>query len=251
MRHHGQRYSWNVVATNEGGKTEGEAGPWTFEIVNAPTPGQCLNTENMDWNTSGATHWFAQSDVTHDGEWAMQSGNIGDGETSALQTTVQGPGVVEFWWRVSSQQEADYLNFYCGDELKGGISGEAQAGDGWIEESFHVPAGQNLLAWKYEKDGSTSAGEDSGWLDQVRWQPIDSIRYPVSGFDDKYVAFYLWDQSQKEWNYLSVEKGPTSVTVENLAPDVWYWLCVMEYNINSGSWSLVHGSWIGSIELAE
>jgi hypothetical protein len=46
------------------------------------------------------------------------------------------------------------------------ISGEVD----WQQKSFPVPAGPQLLEWRYSKDADVSAGKDTGWLDEVRFE---------------------------------------------------------------------------------
>jgi hypothetical protein len=47
--------------------------------------------------------------LSHD---AAQSGSIGDNGQSWMQTTVSGPGIIRFYWKVSSQLGSDYLRFF-------------------------------------------------------------------------------------------------------------------------------------------
>jgi hypothetical protein len=44
------------------------------------------------------------------------------------------------------------------------ISGEI----GWTQQSFTLPSGPQVVRWQYAKDPSGSAGQDTGWVDQVK-----------------------------------------------------------------------------------
>jgi hypothetical protein len=68
----------------------------------AQTLGEALNATNLTWTTSGDAAWFAQTNASHDGIAAAQSGLIAVGQRSALQTAVTGPGTLSFWWRETS-----------------------------------------------------------------------------------------------------------------------------------------------------
>ncbi|HTD65778.1 MAG TPA: polysaccharide lyase family 7 protein, partial [Candidatus Limnocylindria bacterium] len=73
-----------------------------------------LDTTGLTWTTNGSPAWFGQTNVNHDGSDSAQSGAIGHSKTTSMQTTVQGPGTVSFWWKVSSQPSDDRLLFYVG-----------------------------------------------------------------------------------------------------------------------------------------
>jgi len=242
LRRPGRTFWWQIVATNEAGSATG--GPWSFTTLNEETIEEALGTVNLDWNTSGAEEWFVQTDVTHDGISAMQSGTIAAGQESVLETTVVGPGTISFWWRVSSEANADFLNFYTNDSLQTGISGMAGSGDGWIHESIPIDRGTQRLTWTYEKNGSGVGGDDTGWLDEVQWQSDNIIAFPLSGFNGKWIAFYLWDNTDQIWIPLGQEFGPEELLIHNIKPERWYWLSVMEYDATTKTWSPVHGSWI-------
>lgn len=59
------------------------------------------------WTLSGESNWFSQSSETQSGETALQSGSVGHNQVSGLQTTVQGPGELSFFWKASTEQARD------------------------------------------------------------------------------------------------------------------------------------------------
>jgi alpha-tubulin suppressor-like RCC1 family protein len=144
-----------------------------------------LNATNLAWTTSANAPWFAQNHVTHDGDVAAQSGPIGHNQQSTLETTVVGPGLLSFWWKVSSEEGYDGLWFRV-DALNGAtwISGERD----WQQFTYPVPAGTHTLRWTYTKDATVSAGQDAAWLDQVIFTPAVPLaltaprRLPGGGF---------------------------------------------------------------------
>ena len=143
---------------------------WLDQVVFAPSLPQALDTPNLVWTTSGNAAWAGQMLVTHDGVDAAQSGPITHEQLCTIETTVTGPGLLSFWWKVSSEANCDYLAFLMdGVEQTGiaGISGEVD----WQQKSLLVPAGTHTLRWVYSKDFSQSVGADAGWLDQVVFAP--------------------------------------------------------------------------------
>ena len=154
--------SYRVVAANRMGIVTSEAA--TLSVV-LPVAG--LDSSGLTWTTSGDAPWFDQTNITHNGNPTAQSGHIGDSQHSTLQTFVNGPGTLTFWWKVSSEQYYDYLNFYIDGELQAAISGEVD----WQSKTLAIQPGLQKLTWTYAKDPTISVGLDAGWLSQVSFVP--------------------------------------------------------------------------------
>jgi sugar lactone lactonase YvrE len=163
---------WLVVSNKFGAATSQVA------TLSLKLPGDALGQPAWEWTSYGQGGWFSQSQTTHDGEKALQSGRIGGSQRSVLQTTVVGPGLLSFWWRVSSEEGGDYLRFYLNGAEVAAISGET----GWEQRSFGVAAGGAILEWAYEKDFLLDGGQDAGWVDDVAFGPAYPVitRQPVS-----------------------------------------------------------------------
>jgi hypothetical protein len=119
-------------------------------------------------SSKGSSQWFSQTNVSHDGVHAAQSGFIGDGTASSMRLWTAGPVAVSFWWRTSSETNSDVLRFSAGGVVLTNISGET----GWRECSVVTPPGNQLLSWTYAKDDAGSDGEDTAWVDQVVIKPV-------------------------------------------------------------------------------
>jgi Leucine-rich repeat (LRR) protein len=140
----------------------------TSVAIPASFGSQFLNSPNLSWSTWGDAQWFGETTITHDGISAAQSGHITDSQESWLGTSVTGPGRLTFWWRVSSELNFDFLQFYINNNFQTNqLSGEVN----WQQQTFNVPAGTNFLRWRYVKDQDTSHGTDAGWLDEVSFTP--------------------------------------------------------------------------------
>jgi hypothetical protein len=128
-----------------------------------------LDASNFVWTTTGAAVWFGQTNVTHDGVDAVQSGGIGALQESILQTTVatNWSGRYTFWWKVSSEAFFDTLEFRINGVSQTSISGEQD----WQFMSIPVSAATNVLQWRYSKDANGSAGQDTAWVDQFAFVP--------------------------------------------------------------------------------
>ena len=132
----------------------------TFMV--APPLADALDTAFVV-TTGGNNSWFGQSTTTHDQVDAAQAGTIGDGQSSWMETTTTGPQSGSFWWKVSSEDGYDFLRFSIDGVVQYEISSEVA----WTQVSFTLPPGTHTLRWTYEKDGSGSAGQDTGWVDQI------------------------------------------------------------------------------------
>jgi len=141
-----------------------------------------LDATDLVWTTggTGGVGWAYEAqdvfggDNTFDGVNSARSGHVGDNGESWIQTTVVGPGTISFWWQAFSEPDADWLEFYIDSTLQASISGALpQNPSGWEYGSFPVPAGTNVLKWRYVKDyGFTGGTLDCAWVDQVRYVTV-------------------------------------------------------------------------------
>jgi len=116
--------------------------------------------------TGSAWRWFGQTTTYYYGGDAAQSADIDDGGESYMYINVDGPGTIQFYWKVSSESGYDYLEFYDETNRLDRISGSV----GWASKEFDITTpGLRRLEWKYTKNGSVSSGSDCGWVDYVRW----------------------------------------------------------------------------------
>ncbi len=134
-----------------------------------PTPANPLS-EALDtalsFTTGGSADWFSQTTTSrYDGD-AARSGDISHSQDSWMQTTISGKGTVKFYWKVSSEEDFDFLEFYIGGELQEKISGSVN----WQQKTYtFYTSGSHTLEWRYIKDGSVGSGSDCGWVDKVEW----------------------------------------------------------------------------------
>jgi alpha-tubulin suppressor-like RCC1 family protein len=141
--------------------------------------GVALNDTNLNWTTTGDAKWFGETNITHDGISAAQSGDIGPFQDTILQTTIVTniDGTVLFWWKVSSEPDFDFLEFRINGSVQASISGDVD----WQRLSIPLSAGTNVLLWHYYKNSIYSSGLDAGWVDQFTVAPNPVItRQPES-----------------------------------------------------------------------
>lgn len=121
-------------------------------------------------STTGTADWTVQANEVYRGATALRSGKISNDASTWLETTVEGPGELSFWWKASSESVYfDFLDISVDGDTQGQIGG---MGLGWEEKRVLVKGkGPHTIRWTYQKDGSASSGEDCGWLDALSWTP--------------------------------------------------------------------------------
>jgi hypothetical protein len=130
-----------------------------------PTDGfESGDFSKLAWSFAGNLPWVVQTNVVASGQFAAGSGAIGDSQSSSLLLNMTFvAGNCSFDYRVSSEQDFDFLNFYVDGNLLQQWSGEA----GWATYVFPVSQGTHTLEWTYTKDFSGSAGLDAAFIDNV------------------------------------------------------------------------------------
>ena len=147
-----------------------------------PTPaislGEALDNESLSWTTGYDFSWFGQANTYYYGGAAAQSGHITDNQCSWLRTTVNGPGTLTFYWKVSCEigmLPYDSLEFYIDKSYQEDIWGSVD----WKQETYRIDDGVHTVGWEYCKDSSVSSGSDCGWLDKVVFTP--GLTTPITG----------------------------------------------------------------------
>jgi len=132
-------------------------------VYSTQTLKEALDSE-LEFTTGGNSSWFPQTSTYYfDGD-AAESGGISDDESTWIKTSVKGPGIISFYWRVDSEA-GDYLSFYIDGVLRARISGNTS----WEQKIYEVGPGLHELKWVYAKDFAGSYGEDCGWIDRVEF----------------------------------------------------------------------------------
>ena len=130
----------------------------------------------------GGSCWQHQTSTSYYGGDSARGYFTWDDSFEDMGTTVTGPGVLSFYWKVSCEQNYDFLSFLINGQEVDLITGEVD----WTQRSFALPAGSVNLKWRYSKDYSYSGGEDSGWVDKVVWVPDEDSDGLSDGWETQY-----------------------------------------------------------------
>ncbi len=125
------------------------------------------------WYDGGDAFWTISTENPYEGIYSARSGNILANQQSELiiPCAVHNPDSISFYYKVSSEQDNDFLRFYIDGVKKGEWSGTTNTG--WNKASYTVQAGPQEYKWVYEKNGSVDSGEDAAWIDYIAFPVMD------------------------------------------------------------------------------
>ena len=178
-----------------------------------------IDNTNLSFTSSGDANWFGQTQTFYYDSDAAQSGNIGDNQQSCMQTTVTGSSDLSFYWKVSSESDYDYLQFYIDDsEQSDKISGDTD----WQQKFYQLSAGDKALKWCYTKDRYVEGGSDTGWVDKIVHITNDtSILAPsnVSASNGSYTSYVKvsWDSVSSTATYAIYRSTSADGTYSQIA----------------------------------
>ncbi len=135
--------------------------------------GDAQNVLYQQTANTGASYngWFTQYAVTHDGVDALQSGPIPHYGQSEFRIPLDGPGVLTFWMKVSSQS-SDYLYVY--DDYYDNY--ESYSGEvAWVQKTYTFTSiSPRTMTFRFEKSYEGVSGADAAYIDQIVWTPADT-----------------------------------------------------------------------------
>ena len=174
-------YIWQY--TKNGSITAGSDAGWVDEIVFTPATNATLaggidipgTSPLATTSTSGAGAWTSQTSTSHDGTDALQSPVLADSQFANFETTLDGPGMLSFWYKVSSEANGDYFRFYLDGTTSTYNLVTASGEVPWTKFEVPVSQGAHRLLWEYRKDAGAVSGLDAAWVDEVTVTPSISL----------------------------------------------------------------------------
>ena len=171
----GQQHVIFTWGTNSGDGTNPDRAGYVDQVAFQPagtaTLAAALDAPGLTWTTFIDRAWAGLTAPmpTHDGTDAARSSGAPNSGESWLETTVNGPGVVTFWWRTdgSNSTRSTFAVDGADQRLVNPPSPNVTNGE-WFAESVEVTgAGAHTLRWVFS-DPTTGGCQ---WLDQVSWTP--------------------------------------------------------------------------------
>ncbi len=158
------------------------AGEYEFQITYGVSISEMIeNFENgldlYGWNMTGNVDWALTENEVYEGDYCIKSGTISHNQVSSAEITVEilSDGEMSFFYRVSSEVDYDFLQFYIDGQMMDQWSGSIN----WRQVSYDVQEGVHTFKWTYDKDNSESNGSDCGWIDLIQFPAIPSDPVPI------------------------------------------------------------------------
>lgn len=151
-----------------------------YRTLSVPLVGD-VNCEGFDnglpdtYEMADSADWVRVSGISVTGDYSMKSGVITHNQSSSivLNFTAVRAGQVSFFYKTSTENKYDWLNFYIDGQIVDRWSGLHD----WTYVYFDVTAGDHTLKWQYAKDYSVNGNEDCVWIDEV-CLPLDNDAEP-------------------------------------------------------------------------
>ena len=180
----------------------------------------------LPWIGSGDEDWTITSSDRNTGNYSAKAGTIGNGQSTSLEVTLDcDVGGIHFYRKVSSESGYDYLKFYIDGILTDSWSGTKN----WVQVSYPVSAGSRTFKWTYSKDGSSSSGSDTAWIDDIKFPASCGIAGDFNGdgtvdLVDYSVLSDQWGQSGSLISDIAPEPIDGEVGILDLMEFVSWWL---------------------------
>ena len=126
------------------------------------------NFENYDWQFNNFP-WHIVDNEVYEGNYSAKSAEIVDNQSSVMEMNYSSvaDGDISFFYKVSSEENYDFLKFFINGVEQDTWSGEID----WTEKTYAIPAGDYVFKWEYSKDISISSGDDCAWIDYILLPP--------------------------------------------------------------------------------
>ena len=139
--------------------------------------------DGFEWENDPSHPWVVSSNEPWVGTYCLQSGSIGNNETSTLTLLFDVENLndeIRFYRKTDSEMNGDFLRFYIDGTMMQEWSGSLN----WREMVFPVMQGEHTFSWVYEKNSSGSSGSDHAWIDEILF-PVRHIHFACNAGADQ------------------------------------------------------------------
>lgn len=139
---------------------------------------EALDAKSLKFSIGGDSSWYAVADSSRG--VVVRSGAMKDRQSSWVQTTVNGPGTISFYWKIQGAFPNDsWIRFHVVEDSDIGILkwGDDRGIDTWARVSIDIPyEGIHTLRWSfcltpYTHNFTSPSNSRYGMIDQVTWNP--------------------------------------------------------------------------------
>jgi len=150
-----------------------------FKVIPLP---EAVDVANLLFTTGGDALWDGRILTSaHDGIDAARSGAIADSQSTWMETALNGPGILSFWWKTSCEDDPDADNWDFVSVSVDGAEWSRMDGDSdWQQVVLTLGPGAHVVRWVYCKDESVSEGADCAWVDQFVFGTLqETVNTPI------------------------------------------------------------------------
>jgi len=178
-------------------------------FVKLETDSPILDFETSWGYTVTEGTWTRVTSEQYEGSYSIESGNHTDNSNSCFETsrTTGNDSVATFWYKVSSESNYDFLEFYVDDEKKAEWSGEID----WTQGNYNISAWTHTFKWCYSKDGSVSNGNDAAWIDYFEVIEDTGSSEAILDFE----TIWGYTVSEGTWTRVTSEQYEGSYSIES------------------------------------
>lgn len=141
------------------------------KVVTLYVDWNCFDFSDSIPNVFQPTDWLFDED-----EFALVSNNISHSDSTGISYSgnFDLPGTITFSYKISSENNYDWLSFYVDSIRVLRWSGVHN----WATLNYDFLAGFHTFEWRYEKDYSVHGGEDKAWLKYICFRQ-KSLETPI------------------------------------------------------------------------
>ena len=198
--------NYSVVLSNQYGVANSHAVKVNVEGTGDTSLAEGLDAENMKFLNRGQNSWSKISSQNSEGQDAVMSSSSDNEVSSRLLTMIDGPGVLEFAWKIDgSDFDGGELVFHINDSQISVLKIKSD----WKKTTHFIASGKQKLEWTFRL-GEKDVGKYNGYLDALRFytpsnsEPIITVQpkgVKVEGVEDVSleVAAEGWPIPELQW----------------------------------------------------
>ena len=175
-----------------------------YDIIGADENlSSAVGCASLSFTTGGDAIWHHQSKTYYDVGGAAQSGDLGEGQSCWMETVINGPCKLTWYWKNDSWGTGDELQVFVD-----GVVWSKTGGTAWTMAAINLGEDREFcVKWLYQNMSGAWSGLRHGWIDRVRIEELDtptvvrsiSIEGPVRAIDamiHDYKCYAKYDNGQ-------------------------------------------------------
>lgn len=154
---------------------------WTIKVW---TLGEAVDATALAFTTGGNDVWAVDTAVGWTNGVSAKSGIVANGQSSWIETTVEGAGTLAFRWKVMGGLFRNNPFAFAKIEVDGTEAVSTHLTDGWEGRTLEIAdTGTHTVRWTYLRTSARACDGDCAWIDAVAWTPAEAETPWIAGDD--------------------------------------------------------------------